>query len=219
MVISEGSRFLHWIRVRGQYACFSRPEFPRERISYSIITPSAAAGLFYSIFSKPAIQWRVRKIRLLAETKFIQFHRSELGYFPTFRKSEFVIQDHSTIRSTLVLKDVDYAIGAQLRLTDRVRAEDAGNYEKFSAMFHRRLEKGQMWSHPYLGLREFLADIEPYAGNPAAIRSHSYELGRMPLVVPFDQGPSNVPIFFEARVVSGEMDIPDWDASGREISQ
>jgi CRISPR-associated protein Cas5d len=110
-------------------------------------------------------------------------------------------------RNTVALKDVDYAVEAEMVMT--TRAGTADNPRKFDDMFRRRLERGQYHMQPYLGCREFPAIVEPYTGNPPPIESETRDLGLMLQDIRYS-GDGNEAVFFAARIDRGVIDVPEW---------
>lgn len=208
------------VRVRGEMACFTRPEFKTERFSYEVITPSAARGIFEAILWKPAIQWQINRIFLLAPPRFIQIKRNEVtkrasvsNIQTASRRSvpvDYFADEDRAQRNTLALRDVDYAVEGEFRMTPRSGSDD--NPRKFDEMFRRRLERGQFHMQPYLGCREFPAIVERYTGDPAPLADENRELGYMLHDIRY--GPAeNEPVFFRARLQSGVIDVPKWEAA------
>jgi len=203
------------LRVRGPMALFTIPEFKAERVSYPVMTPSAARGILEAVLWKPAIRWHVRRIAVLAPIKFIAFRRNEVnskarrpdarlinegGMFDPY----FADLDRAQ-RNTIALRDVDYLIHADFSLTDR--AGDGDNVPKFVDMFTRRVERGQYFHHPYLGSREFPADIEASAGTERPIEE-SRDLGLMLWDIIY-AADGNRARFFRARLESGVLHVPE----------
>ncbi len=127
------------VRIRGELACFTRPEFKTERLSYEVITPSAARGVLEAILWKPAIRWHIRRILLLAPPRFIQFKRNEVNTRASVTNARramsagepydyFAAEDRAQ-RNTLALRDVDYAVEAAFEMTNRQGPDD--NPRKF----------------------------------------------------------------------------------------
>jgi CRISPR-associated protein Cas5d len=211
---------LYDVRIRGELACFTRPEFKTERVSYEVITPSAARGVIEAILWKPAIQWHIRRILLLAPPRFVQIKRNEVSKrvavpnaLRALRSGEpldyFADEDRAQ-RNTVAFRDVDYAVEAEFRMTARQGSGD--NPLKFNEMFRRRLERGQFHMQPYLGCREFPAVVEPYTETPRPLESETRDLGYMLLDV--SDGPTgNEPVFFPARVDRGVIEIPEWESA------
>jgi CRISPR-associated protein Cas5d len=202
------------LRAFGPLACFTRPELKVERVSYPVMTPSAARGLLEAVLWKPAIAWRVERIRVLKPIRFTAFRRNEVNSKapgPTAAVVAnggpppvlFADEDRAQ-RNTVALRDVDYVVEAHFTMTDRAGPED--NVNKFVEMFNRRVEKGQHFHQPYFGCREFVADIVTADGAPPAV-SGSRNLGLM--LWDIDYGPDrNRPIFFTARLVDGVLEVP-----------
>lgn len=207
-------------RIRGQLACFTRPEFKTERFSYEVITPSAARAIFEAILWKPAIQWHINRIFLLSPPKFTQIKRNEI----TKRASvmnvhtasqrgiplDYFADEDRAQRNTLALRDVDYAVEAEFRMTAQCGSDD--NPRKFDEMFRRRLERGQFHVQPYLGCREFPAIVEPYAGDPAPLTEETRDLGYMLHDIRYG-ATKNEPVFFRASLRNGVIEVPEWEVA------
>lgn len=201
------------VRIRGEWACFTRPELKTERVTYHVITPSAARGAVEAVLWKPAIRWHVHRIAVLAPIKFAAVKRNEVnkvvpvGNARKMMRGEdvpdyFADEDRSQ-RNALVLRDVDYHVDVSFSMTGRAGPED--NPLKFDEMFRRRLERGQYHMSPYLGCREFPAIVEPAKdGDPAPI-AFDMDLGRMLLDI--DYGRPNRPVFFPAVMRAGVIEI------------
>ena len=161
------------LEVWGPYACFTRPELKVERVSYDVITPSAARAIFESIFWKPAIQWQVTKIEVLNPIKWVNIRRNEVGAVAS--KNPIFIEEKRQQKNSLFLQDVRYRIWAKLifipqwkrtesknQLIDNEEVEllrKDENPGKYNAMFERRASKGQCFNQPYLGTRECVASF------------------------------------------------------------
>lgn len=205
------------IRVRGALACFTRPEFSTERLSYEVITPSAARGILEAVLWKPAILWRIHAVHVLNEIKWAEFRRNEVNKRistsdatsaangKTALRDYFADEDRAQ-RNTVALKDVDYIVEASIAMTARAGNED--NLSKFHAMFERRLQGGQHVYQPYLGCREFPAYVEMADAIPAAI-NETRELGWM--LHDMEYGADRRPRFFQARLDKGVMQVPAWE--------
>lgn len=153
------------LRVWGDNACFTRPEMKVERVSYDVLTPSAARGILEAILWKPAISWKVEQIDVLMPIRWESVRRNEIGSRMSPRTEGLFIEDHRQQRAGLFLRDVAYTIHAHFEMTDRAGHED--NLVKFQEMFTRRVEKGQCFAMPYLGCREFSAHFKLIAdGEP-----------------------------------------------------
>ncbi len=203
--------YSYQVRIRGELACFTRPEFKTERLSYEVLTPSAARGVLEAILWKPAIRWEIRKILLLSSPRYIQFKRNEVTRkAPAIAapKDYFADEDRAQ-RNTLALRDVDYAVEARFHMTAKQGPDD--NPKKFDEMFRRRLEKGQFHMQPYLGCREFPAIVERYDGTPGPV-GESRDLGYILHDLRFGNK-GNEPVFFRARLEKGVIEVPQWEAA------
>jgi CRISPR-associated protein Cas5d len=203
------------VRVFGPLACFTRPEMKVERVSYEVMTPSAARGILEAILWKPAIRWVVRAIEIHAPIQFTGFKRNEVNsrvrmpsalhisgrepYDPYFA------DDDRAQRNTLALRDVDYVMRAFFELTERAGPDDS--LVKFVEMFRRRLEHGQCYYTPYFGCREFAASFEPAIANREPLPV-SKPLGWM--LHDFDFGPPIRPRFFAATIEGGVVHVPPF---------
>lgn len=211
------------LEVRGDYACFTRPEMKVERVSYDVITPSAARAVFEAIFYKPAIVWQVRQIDVLTPVRWMNLRRNEVASVVSTRNVQqamrrgsgdlalYVDEDRQQ-RAALLLRDVAYRLHADLI----VRAErlDAGLPAKFFAMFERRARKGQCVNQPYLGCREFAARwrlVSDLAAEPLAI-DETRDLGWMLHDLDFSNPADLQPHFFRAQMKQGSVDVPALDA-------
>lgn len=157
------------LKIWGDYACFSRPEMKVERVSYDVITPSAARGILEAIYWKPAIRWVIDEIKVINPIKFENIKRNELKgviHQDTVQEAYFGSKDVNLYQSTkdivqrgaMILKDVCYYISAHFELTDKVGEGDT--VEKHYNIALRRAKKGQCFHRPYLGCREFSAQFE-----------------------------------------------------------
>ncbi|MCL2140241.1 MAG: type I-C CRISPR-associated protein Cas5c [Dehalococcoidia bacterium] len=144
------------IEIWGSTACFSRPELKVERVSYEVITPSAARGILEAIMWKPAIKYVIDEIAVCAPIRFENIRRNEVGFKANSIEPKIAVEERQQ-RASLVLKDVRYVVTAHFILTDKAEASD--NEGKFAEMIRRRLEKGQNFHMPYLGTREFPANV------------------------------------------------------------
>lgn len=205
------------LRATGPLACFTRPELKVERVSYQVMTPSAARGLLEAVLWKPAIAWRVERILVLNEIKFTAFRRNEVNSKAPVpgaatiksggRPPVLYADEDRAQRNTVALSQVDYVVEARLQLTDRAGHED--NVRKFEEMFERRVAHGQHFHQPYFGCREFVAEIGPAEGSPPPI-ADSRDLGIMLWDIEFARAAKgqNRPRFFAARLDRGVMSVP-----------
>lgn len=194
------------IRVSGDYALFTRPEMKVERVSYDVITPSAARGVIEAIYWKPAIRWVIDKIHVLNEIEFTNIRRNEVSEKASERKPYLVAPEIRQQRAALVLKNVDYIIEAHFEMTEKAGAEDT--VEKHYNMALRRLRKGQHFSAPCLGTREFGAKVEIIEDglipeSPLGNR----DLGWMLYDLDFSNPADIQPQFFKAALTNGVLDL------------
>lgn len=201
------------VRARGPYACFTRPEFKVERVSYEVMTPSAARGILEAILWKPAIRWRVERIHVLAPIKLMAVKRNEVARKASVESdvARYFADEDRVQRNTLMLRDVDYIIEASFELTAKAGGDDS--VQKFVEIFQRRLEKGQCFHMPYLGCREFAAQVEPAPERwevPKEIRGQR-DLGMILHNLDFaaDGSGTGRPHFFPARLDDGRVEIPE----------
>lgn len=212
--MGHGIRLLVW----GEYACFTRPEMKVERVSYDVITPSAARGILESIHWKPAIKWVVDRIHVLNEIRFDNLRRNEVGgKIPTanIRKAmkgdsvelcQYAADDRQQ-RATLLLRNVAYLVEAHFEMTLAAGPDDTP--EKHYAMVIRRARQGQCFQQPYLGCREFPAMfrlIEDDEPTPHSVHRGEKDLGWMLLDIGHEDGMN--PHFFRAAMKNGIMDVP-----------
>jgi len=200
------SRMLR-LRVWGDSACFTRPEMKVERVSYDVMTPSAARGILEAILWKPAICWHIDQIDVLKPIRWESVRRNEVGCVMSSRTPHIYIEEQRQQRAGLFLKDVAYTIHAWLEMTDKAGQDDS--VIKFQEMFLRRAEKGQCFQRPYLGCREFAAHFEPVLHTqtlPEPI-PESRELGYMLHDVDY-KGAAPVPRFFRATLAGGRLKVP-----------
>ena len=213
------------IRVRGDYALFTRPEMKVERVSYDVITPSAARGLIEAIYWKPAIRWVIDKIHVLNEIKFTNIRRNEVSnkiststatQIMKGAKKPFYLSatDDRQQRAAMVLKNVDYVIEAHFEMTGEAGAEET--VEKHYNIALRRLRKGQHYHAPYLGTREFGAKVELLEdGNrPTSALTGTQNLGWMLHDLDFSNPNDIQPKFFNATMQDGVIDLHGVELRG-----
>ncbi|MBI1911062.1 MAG: type I-C CRISPR-associated protein Cas5 [Deltaproteobacteria bacterium] len=221
----EVSRVMR-LKVWGDNACFTRPEMKVERVSYDVMTPSAARGILEAILWKPAIKWHIKQIDVLKAIRWESVRRNEVGVvmstdlaITAMKKGSgnlgVYVEDERQQRAGLFLKDVSYTIHAYFELTEK--AGPADTVIKFQEMFLRRAEKGQCFNRPYLGCREFSAHFEPllqgqelpetFNGLPERL-----DLGWMLHDLDFSKGLPN-PRFFRAVLEKGRMTVPRFDSN------
>ncbi|EDY81811.1 CRISPR-associated protein Cas5, Dvulg subtype [Verrucomicrobiia bacterium DG1235] len=200
------------LEVSGDYALFSRPEMKVERVSYDVITPSAARGILEAIYWKPQIRWVIDRIHVINPIRFTNVRRNEISSkIPIKGKSgvsaamkegrgslSIDVTDHRQQRASMLLRDVRYVIEAHFEILDR--RFDRGGPElpenqvagKHLDMFKRRAKRGQCFQQPYFGCREFpvrFTLLEEEDDLPSSDESLSGErdLGFMLHDIDFDQ--------------------------------
>jgi len=227
------------LEVSGPYACFTRPEMKVERVSYDVITPSAARAIFDAILWKPAIYWQVKKVEVLAPIKWISVRRNEVGKVASFRSAGIFIEDNRQQRAGLLLRDIKYRLHASFVfippekrgkvlnpvpewLFDSEEATELNKQDvrpdeteaKYAAMFERRAKKGQHFHQPYLGCREFAADVRLVntAEEPAEPIPETRDLGWMLYDMDYSNPEDIKPMFFRAEIKNGTVIVPPPDS-------
>lgn len=203
------------LEVRGEFACFTRVEIKAERVSYPVITPSAARAIFSAILWKPAIAWHIDKIEILNPIAWSSIRRNEVGCKMSKRSKYLYIDEERQQRATLMLRDVAYRIHAHFTMTDKAGASDSPI--KFAEMFRRRAVKGQCFYQPYLGTREFSCDFklveDTVSMSPALDLNEDF--GFMLYDMDFSQPTNPQAMFYRAKAVNGVIHVPP--ATSREV--
>lgn len=178
------------VKVKGEFACFTRPDFKVERMTYPCMTPSAARGILDSILWKPEFQWYLRKIWVLRPVKFFTVKRNEIN--SKQGRNPIIIEQKRAQRNSIVLKDVEYIIDASIY---QEPIAENNPPKKYVEMFRRRVKKGQCWHRPYLGTREFSAEfIEPDTTEEPI--SKIIPIGSMLFDIFYDNKGRPSPLFF-----------------------
>ncbi len=206
------------LKIWGDYACFSRSEMKVERVSYDVITPSAARGILEAIYWKPAIRWVIDEIKVINPIKFENIKRNELSGVISSNKVKIaylgnddvnLYQSTSNIvqRGSMILKDVCYYISAYFELTNE--AGESDTVEKHYNMALKRARKGQCFYRPYLGCREFPAQFElaDEINKESFYINSEKDLGFMLWDIDFKN--QATPIFFRPSMKDGFISIPD----------
>lgn len=212
------------LHVWGERACFSRPEMKVERVSYDVMTPSAARGILEAIHWKPAIRWVIDRIHVLRPIRFQSFRRNEVGAVVSGQTARsamkrgdvnglgLVVEDNRQQRAAMLLTNVAYVIEAHFELTERAEADDDG--AKHAAMMQRRAERGQCFHRPCLGTREFpaefalLPDGAPLPASELPQDQRERDLGWMLHDITFRaDGTAQRSNFFRARLTGGVLDV------------
>lgn len=208
------------LHVWGDFACFTRPEFKSERVTYDVMTPSAARGILEAIHWKPAIVWVIDRIHVLRPIKFQTFRRNEVASKVPASKVRtamergsleglgLAVDEDRQQRATIALTSVAYIIEAHFDMTAKAGEDD--NPAKHAEMFQRRAAKGQCFHRPCFGCREFAADFELVEG---ALPNHSLssdqanrDLGWMLYDIEH-KGDDKRPMFFRGQLENGVLDV------------
>ncbi len=224
---------LFCIEVWGDYACFTRPEMKVERVSYDVITPSAARAVFEAIFWKPAIKWKVKKIEVLNPIRWISVRRNEVGKLMSGKSKEIFIEEDRQQRAGLFLRDVAYRLYAEMEFIplrdrnfhkspDELKDQEeetilrsTENPGKYNAMFERRAKKGQCFNQPYLGCREFSCNfrlIENPEEEGKRTLEETRDLGFMLYDMDFTDEKDPKPMFFRVQLNNGVIEVPPIDS-------
>lgn len=216
------------LEVWGDLACFTRPEMKVERVSYEVITPSAARNIFQAIFWKPAIQWQITRIEVLNPIKWFSIRRNEVGALGAGKPTAqpIIATEKRQQKNTLMLRDVRYRIYARMvyiapgkRKGENVHpAGDDENPGKYQAMFERRAGKGQCFNMPYLGTRECSAYFELLAdgakGGPDLLQENR-DFGYMLYDMDYTDKNRIEAMFYHAKMENGVIEVPP--ANSKEV--
>jgi CRISPR-associated protein Cas5d len=206
------------VELWGDYALFSRPELKTERVSYDVMTPSAARGILEAIYWHPGLLWDVDKIYVCNPIRFTNIRRNEVKSKISSRSVSTVMKKGSgelyistandiQQRASMVLKDVRYVIEAHFEITDKANTSD--NAGKFCDIMKRRLKKGQSFHQPYFGCREFPAKFRLYESDevPTAYSHEERDLGFMLYDLDYSDICNIQPMFFRAVLQNGVLDV------------
>ena len=209
------------VKAWGPRALFTRPELSVERVSYPVITPSAARGLIESVYWHPGLRYHIDKIHVLNPIKFTNIRRNEVkakalassmrtamtkgSELPSLYAGSEIVQ-----RSSMMLTDVRYVIEAHFELTDKATAED--NPGKFKDILMRRMRKGQAYSQPYFGTRECVANVTEWQGDEQVPQGHysegdAQDLGLMLYDMDYSNPKNIVPMFYHVVMHGGVIDV------------
>ena len=213
------------IEVWGDYACFTRLEFKVERVSYDVITPSAARNIFQAIFWKPAIEWEITRIEVVNPIKWMSIRRNEVGAVGAGKESAspIIATEKRQQKNTLMLRDVKYRLYARMcyippRNRKGIQTRTGGadeNPKKYQEMFERRASKGQFFSAPYLGTRECsafyrLLGEDEKGGDDLIPRTQDF--GFMLYDMDFSDPANIVPMFYRVKMENGVIEVPNKDS-------
>lgn len=223
------------LEVWGDFAAFNRPEMKVERVSYDVMTPSAARGILDAIYWKPEMRWVIDEIHVLRPIRFTHVRRNEVstripvsgpsGVRTAMRSGSgnlgIAVQDVRQQRAAMILRDVRYGIQAHVDVLDP--GINPSPEAKHLEMFKRRASRGQFFHHPYLGVREFPAYfrlVEEFPPAPAELQGEK-DLGFMLHDITYEKAPDGdvidsregrrlnaTPRFFRARMLSGVIEVP-----------
>ena len=218
------------LEVWGDYALFTRPEMKVERVSYDVMTPSAARGLIESIYWHPGLRWVIDRIRVCAPIRFTNLRRNEVkAVIPKIAKSEkvaqemlergnakikllYIIGDVRQQRAALLLRDVRYVIEAHFEMTDMAAPGD--NPGKFQDIVKRRIQRGQFYHQPCFGCREFPAQFK-WCQEPLPCPDElkgTRDLGWMLYDMDYSDPEDIRPLFFRGSLVDGVLEVPARDS-------
>ena len=199
------------LEVSGDYACFTRPEMKVERVSYDVITPSAARGIYSAIFWKPAINWRITKMEVLNPIRWTSVRRNEVSAVASPRSDGILVEDVRQQRAGLILRDVRYRLWAEFDVLSA--GEDPA---KYAAMFDRRASNGQYFMHPYLGCREFscrdIRLVKHPESEAAKTIQETRDLGFMLYDMDYSDPKDIKPTFYRPNMVNGVIEVPHPDS-------
>ncbi len=207
------------VEVWGRYACFTRPELKVERMSYDVMTPSAARGILEAVYWHPGMRWIIDGIYVLNPVVFTGIRRNEVKSKISARNvkqvmdgkneelSVFTAEDIQQ-RASTVLQDVRYVIDAHFEITEKAAPDD--NEGKFISIMKRRLEKGQCYHQPCFGTREFPANFRLWEGGEikTAYPEGEKDLGLMLYDMDYSDKNNITPMFFRAKLVRGVLLVP-----------
>lgn len=211
------------LEVWGDYALFTRPEMKVERVSYDVMTPSAARGILESIFWHPGLKYRIDRIHVCSPIRFTNLRRNEVKATVSARSARTVMErgtgdlylctpENIQQRASMLLRDVHYVIEAHFDMTDRAAPGD--NPGKFQDIIKRRIRKGQFYHQPYFGCREFPVNFklcEQIPDCPESLKGER-DLGWMLWDMDYTDPENIQPMFFRAVLRDGVLDVPTLES-------
>ena len=211
------------LEVWGEFACFSRPEMKVERVSYDMMTPSAARGLLEAIYWHPGLRYVIDRIQVCAPIRTMNLRRNEVEATISARTARTVMErgrgelylatpEKIQQRAALLLRDVRYVIDAHFNITDKAAPGD--NPGKFQDILKRRISRGQFYHQPCFGCREFPAQFKQCTERPPCPEELRGErdLGYMLWDMDYSDPENIAPLFFRARLVDGVLTVPTRDS-------
>ncbi len=207
------------IEAWGERALFTRPELSVERVTYDVITPSAARGLIESVYWHPGMCYVIDRIHVINPIQFSSVRRNEVTKKASAVDMKAAVlgskdlpyissQENIAQRASLILTDVRYVVDAHFVMTDKAKPED--NPGKFCDILKRRLRKGQCYSHPYFGCREFPANVSLLEGElpPGAYDdAPERDFGIMLYDMDYSNSEDITPVFYRAVMRNGIIDV------------
>lgn len=212
------------LEVWGDYALFTRPEMKVERVSYDVMTPSAARGLIEAIYWHPGMKWIIDRIHVCAPIRFTNLRRNEVKSTVSARTARTVMErgkgelylctsDDIQQRAALLLRDVRYVIQAHFEMTEKAAPGD--NPGKFQDIVNRRINRGQFYHQPCFGCREFPAQFkwcEQLPPCPEELSGRTIDLGWMLYDMDYSDPEDIRSLFFRGKLVDGVLDVPAQDS-------
>ena len=211
------------LEVWGDYALFTRPEMKVERVSYDVMTPSAARGLVEAVYWHPGLKWTIDRIHVCAPIRFTNLRRNEVKSTVSARSARTVMErgkgelylctsEDIQQRAALLLRDVRYVIEAHFDLT--AQAAPGDNPGKFQDIVKRRIKKGQFYHQPCFGCREFPAQFKWCEALPPCPEELEGErdLGWMLYDMDYTDPEDIRPLFFRAVLRDGVLNVPSRDS-------
>lgn len=211
------------LEVWGDYACFTRPEMKTERVSYDVMTPSAARGLLEAIYWHPGLNFTIDRIHVCAPIRFMNLRRNEVRSTVSARSARTVMErgqgelwlatsEDIQQRAALLLRDVHYVIDAHFDMTDQATPGD--NPGKFQDILKRRIDRGQFYHQPCFGCREFPAQFKLCRELPPCPEdlTGERELGYMLWDMDYSDPENITPLFFRAVLKDGVLNVPTRDS-------
>ena len=211
------------LEVWGEFACFSRPEMKVERVSYDMMTPSAARGLLEAIYWHPGLRYVIDRNQVCAPIRTMNLRRNEVKATISARAARTVMErgrgelylatpEEIQQRAALLLRDVRYVIDAHFNITDKAAPGD--NPGKFQDILKRRISRGQFYHQPCFGCREFPAQFKQCTERPPCPEELRGErdLGYMLWDMDYSDPENIAPLFFRARLVDGVLTVPTRDS-------
>lgn len=206
------------VEVWGKNACFSRPEMKTERVSYDVLTPSAARGILDAIYYHPGMRWKIDALHVMNPIKFTNIRRNEVKSVVSASNVKSVMnglnkplyintQEDIQQRASLLLQDVHYIIDAHFEMTEE--ANESDNEGKFQDIMKRRLQRGQCYHQPYFGCREFPVSFKLYEGKEEYVskyyKDQVIDLGFMLYDLDYTDKENIIPKFYRAQMINGKI--------------